>query len=253
MSNPRGVSYKLIEERPHRSLLIQVCPCRGSGQGSGTASGMRPFLFPDEIMKYALFIDGGFAIKKLHGRTGGFPSAEDVVNLAGTIGADQALGGAELLRNYFYHARPLGTQATNPISGDQLDFRASPVYRQHTSLLDQLEVEDNFAVRTGDTVYHGWKLGSRAERSLFQGGRAVEANDLVPNIQQKGVDLKIGLDMARLAFKGVVDTVVVCSGDSDLVPAFKLARTEGVKVFLATMGHGVRRDMKVHVDKMLNV
>lgn len=41
------------------------------------------------------------------------------------------------------------------------------------------------------------------------------------------------------------------TGDSDVVPAFKFARREGVRVFLDHMGHGVRRDLKAHVDLVL--
>jgi uncharacterized LabA/DUF88 family protein len=48
-----------------------------------------------------------------------------------------------------------------------------------------------------------------------------------------------------------VDTVVVVTGDSDLVPAFKFARREGGRVFLDHMGHRVRRDLKAHADLVL--
>lgn len=53
----------------------------------------------------------------------------------------------------------------------------------------------------------------------------VAANDLVPDIKQKEVDLRIGLDIARLAMKNTVDSIVVVAGDSDLVPVFKFAQT----------------------------
>ena len=43
--------------------------------------------------------------------------------------------------------------------------------------------------------------------------------------------------MARLALRDLVRAVVVVTGDSDFVPAFKFVRREGVKVMLCTMGH----------------
>lgn len=46
----------------------------------------------------------------------------------------------------------------------------------------------------------------------------------------------------------MVDIIVVVTGDSDLVPAFRFARREGVRVFLDHMGHGVRRELKAHAD-----
>jgi uncharacterized LabA/DUF88 family protein len=68
---------------------------------------------------------------------------------------------------------------------------------------------------------------------------------------QKGVDLRIGLDIARLALRDMVRIIVVFTGDSDLVPAFKFARREGIKIYLNTLGHGVRRELKAHADILL--
>lgn len=75
--------------------------------------------------------------------------------------------------------------------------------------------------------------------------------DLIPNIKQKGVDLRIGLDIARLSLLHLADIIVIMTGDSDLVPAFKFARREGLRVYLYHMGHGVHRDLKAHVDLVL--
>lgn len=83
------------------------------------------------------------------------------------------------------------------------------------------------------------------------GTRALAANDLVPNIEQKGVDLRIGLDIARLSIRQLAQVIVVVTGDSDMIPAFKFARREGVRVYLDHMGHGVKRDLKAHTDLIL--
>ena len=61
--------------------------------------------------------------------------------------------------------------------------------------------------------------------------------------------MRIGMDMARLALREMVRAVVVVTGDSDFIPAFKFVRREGVKVVLDTLGHrGVRVDLKMHAD-----
>ena len=73
----------------------------------------------------------------------------------------------------------------------------------------------------------------------------------MPNIEQKGVDLRIGLDIARLALREMVGTLVVVTGDSDFIPAFKFARREGVRVYLHHMGHNISRELKVHTDLIL--
>jgi uncharacterized LabA/DUF88 family protein len=69
------------------------------------------------------------------------------------------------------------------------------------------------------------------------------------DISQKGVDMRIGLDMARLALREMVRAIIVVTGDADFIPAFKFVRREGVKVILDTMGHrSIRPDLKAHAD-----
>ena len=103
----------------------------------------------------------------------------------------------------------------------------------------------------------GWKLGKTALRSLGNKGegkvaaREVEARDIVPDISQKGVDMRIGLDIATLAIKRTVDVLVLVTGDSDFVPAMKLARKEGLRVYLECLGHPVLRELKAHSDYVL--
>ena len=83
--------------------------------------------------------------------------------------------------------------------------------------------------------------------------RLIQAEDLVPAIEQKGVDLRIGLDIARLALTQSVQAVVAVTGDSDLVPAFKFARREGSRVFLCHLGHRIRRELMTHADREIRV
>jgi hypothetical protein len=59
-----------------------------------------------------------------------------------------------------------------------------------------------------------------------------------------------GLDRLRVYFS--VQAIVVCTGDSDLIPAFKLARREGLRVFLCHFGHSVKRELNVHADRVIH-
>ena len=63
--------------------------------------------------------------------------------------------------------------------------------------------------------------------------------------------MRIGLDMARLALRETVRAVIVVTGDSDFVPAFKFVRREGVKVILEPMGHNIRTELRAHSDIVL--
>lgn len=205
------------------------------------------------IRRHAILLDGGFVIKKANAEDRVFPTADSVETLAHLIGQKTAAQSSELLRAYFYHARPASADIKNPLSGEVTNLASTEVFRLHESLIDSLELKPSFAVRLGETTVSNWQLGPKAMKSMLASPRAVEARDLIPNISQKGVDLRIGIDLARLSLRSLVDTVVVVTGDSDLIPAFKFVRREGLRVVLATLGHGVRRDLKAHADAVLDL
>lgn len=202
--------------------------------------------------RFALLIDGGFATKVLKRKLCRFPTADDIEDLCARIGAGERLQSAQLFRAYFYDCEPLAGKATNPLDGQQTNLANTQVAREHHTLLDSLRTRPDFAVRTGELVFRDWKLGQNALRSLRNGPRAIEARDLVPNIKQKGVDLRIGIDLASLAYKRIVNTVVLVSGDSDLIPAMKMARIEGLRVYLECLGQPVRPGLKIHCDVQLD-
>ena len=60
--------------------------------------------------------------------------------------------------------------------------------------------------------------------------------------------MKIGIDIATLAYKKLVDQIVLISGDSDFVPAAKLARREGIDFVLDSMGNHIADDLLEHID-----
>lgn len=47
--------------------------------------------------------------------------------------------------------------------------------------------------------------------------------DFVSGIRQKAVDMRLGVDIASIALKKQADILVLVTGDSDFVPAAKLA------------------------------
>lgn len=73
-------------------------------------------------------------------------------------------------------------------------------------------------------------------------------SDFELSIEQKGVDMKIGVDIASLAYKKQVDKIILISGDSDFVPASKLARREGIDFVLDPMWSPIKPDLFEHID-----
>jgi uncharacterized LabA/DUF88 family protein len=197
-------------------------------------------------------MDGGFIKKKLQQRNSHFPTVAEIEAEVQRIKINPHLAASKLLRVYFYDPPPAAGLLKNPLDGSNLDLGSHPKFRANVALQQGLEMQPDFALREGETAVHGWALGTAALRNLTKNGaRPLTAADLVPNIEQKGVDLRIGLDIARLSLGRLVDIIVVVTGDSDMVPAFKFARREGVRVYLDHLGHGVKRALKAHVDIVL--
>ena len=48
--------------------------------------------------------------------------------------------------------------------------------------------------------------------------------------------MRIGVDVATLAFNRCVDRIIVATNDTDLIPALKVARSHGVQVVIAQIG-----------------
>ena len=81
---------------------------------------------------------------------------------------------------------------------------------------------DFVALRRGELKARGWELTERFKQALIKGNATpVAANDIYPAFQQKGVDMRIGIDVASLSLKRLVERIILFSGDTDMVPAIK--------------------------------
>jgi uncharacterized LabA/DUF88 family protein len=201
--------------------------------------------------KVVLLLDGGFVKKKIQAKTKTFPTDTDVIALCNAIMGKPRLQGRELFRVYYYDAPPLDGTAINPLDGTVVNFSTTSQASHNRALIDSLELKPDFAVRRGSLVQSGWKLGRNALRNLKKSGGTISAQDLVPDISQKGVDIRIGLDIASIALKRFAEILVLVTGDSDFVPPMKFARKEGLRVYLECLDHPVKRELKAHADIVL--
>ncbi len=199
--------------------------------------------------RYAILVDGGFFTRKLYNKLGKrTPKVEDVVEEIGRIRSDPLLSEYELLRTYYYDAYPATGKLTHPVTKEEVNLADTPVYSKNKAFFQKLELQPEISLRAGELSPRGYKLASWALNDDSLHERLLNKEDFIFDIEQKGVDLRIGLDIARLSLRQLVRTIVVVTGDSDFIPAFKFARREGVRVLLAHMGHSVKRDLKAHTD-----
>jgi uncharacterized LabA/DUF88 family protein len=125
----------------------------------------------------------------------------------------------ELLRVLYYDCRPYQGEAVLPVSGQPYNFKSGGGW------LDELASRDYFAVRTGILKFRGWK-----PRSMPVSSSGLTDNDFRPDFEQKGLDLRIGLDIAKIIEARAADRLLLISSDTDLIPALDLARNSGLQV-----------------------
>lgn len=201
--------------------------------------------------RFAILLDGGFVWKRLGLRLGRPPALREILDVAERVSAHADFNGYERLRIYYYDAPPATGALKNPLDGSITNLRRTEVHARQAALQDALELSPNVALRKGEVAVRGWRLRPSALDEISRVQRHLRSEDLAPEITQKGVDLRIGLDIARLSLLRMVAAIVVVTGDSDMIPAFKFARREGVRVYLDHLGGPVKRDLKAHVDVVL--
>lgn len=201
-------------------------------------------------LSYAILLDGAFLRYKL-GKLRARVDAAAISSFATRISALPCLGGMRLHRIYFYDSRPLQTAERKPLGGGTIDFRSTVAAARNRTIRSSLMREPFFALRFGELHMEGWRLRPgvlHPSAPVLQ----ISADDLEPNIRQKGVDMRIGLDIASLTLKKHAQMIVLVTADSDFVPAMKFARREGAQLVLITLGHGIRDGLKEHADIVID-
>lgn len=129
-------------------------------------------------------------------------------------------GDEELLRILYYDCAPYVGKAKLPVSGTLKEFQGDPRW------LNDLAARNLFAVRLGVLKFRGF-----TPKSTPISKETLTDDDFKPD-EQKGVDMRIGLDIATYSATGNVDRIILVTGDTDCVPAMKHARIAGVQVVL---------------------
>lgn len=191
--------------------------------------------------KVSIFFDGGFFTKKFEERQKKFPQAADVQQEVDKIMAEMAkkTNGETndiVFRVYYYDCKPFGEKVRDYTGKSEKDFSKSKIYKRMTEYLNGLCKLDKFAVRLGELSFDGWKQDLHNPKKWK------------PDFKQKGVDMKVGLDMALMALKHTSDKIVLVAGDSDFIAPIKFVRKEGLQVYLYSMGHKVKSRLVEHCD-----
>ncbi|MDR1016278.1 MAG: NYN domain-containing protein [Coriobacteriales bacterium] len=159
----------------------------------------------------------------------------------------------KLYRIFYYDCRPSEKKFIHPLTGNPVDLGKSEMHDWMTRFLGELSNKRKVALRLGETLESevGYLLKPTVVKKLCKKKMKfsqVKEGDFYLDIKQKGVDMRIGLDIASLAFKRLVSQVVLIAGDSDFVPAAKHARREGIDFVLDPLHRDIRPSLNEHID-----
>ena len=155
------------------------------------------------MQRVAVFIDGGYLDHTILDEFQG--QRVDYYLLARNI-VSQTGQDKEIVRVYYYHCLPY--QGSPPTPEESQRFgRMQGFFRR-------LQRTSRFEVRQGRLAFRGMDA---QERPIFE---------------QKKIDLLLGIDLTLLASKGLITQAFIITGDSDLIPAISVTKSEGVVVYL---------------------
>lgn len=144
----------------------------------------------------------------------------------------------DLIRILYYDCAPYVGKTKLPVSGKEKEFSGSDAW------LRALAAKDLFAVRRGVLKFRGFK-----PRQTPISPVALTDADFKPDFEQKGVDMRIGLDIASYSDGKLADRIILVTGDTDCIPAMKHGRKAGLQVVLVSLpGRTPAPELLWHAD-----
>lgn len=206
--------------------------------------------------KIAILVDGGFyrkAAKKIFGNIEGKDRAKELIEYCRL----HLNKNDELYRIFYYDCPPISKKMQHPLTKNNVDFSKSPMHRWYDSFIKVMTRQRKVALRLGRLSEEtaAFILPPSTVKKLCDGDTSFDClseEDFFLDVRQKGVDMKIGVDIASLAYKQQVNKIILIAGDSDFVPASKLARREGIDFVVDPMGNHINPDLYEHIDGLVS-
>lgn len=253
------ITRKTEKEMSPPYLLSKATPWQYALLTTGCADPKGNFVFPyDEGMlmsTMAVLVDGGFYLKRARNLKGAKTPRARAKELVDYCRAHVKHEGAELYRIFYYDCDPIAKKVYHPLHNRTFDQSKTDDYAWKMEFFAELANKRKLAIRKGQPLEGSgaFVLKSDVSKCIVRGERDVESltdDDFVLDVQQKGVDVRIGLDVALISLNRYADQIVLITGDSDFVPAAKFARRNGVDFILDPMWHPFRPELGEHVDGM---
>ena len=210
------------------------------------------------MRKIAILVDGGFYKKRakhLFGDKTPIERADELIQYCHRhiVDSRSTEKDNELYRIFYYDCPPSEKVINHPLTQRVFSLKEDPTYSWNNAFFKALMSKRKVALRMGELLESevGYVIRPEVMKKLCNKKKAIDdltESDFILDIKQKGVDMRIGIDIACLAFKKQVDRIVLISGDSDFVPAAKHARREGIDFILDPMWQPIKDSLNEHID-----
>jgi uncharacterized LabA/DUF88 family protein len=209
----------------------------------------------------AILVDGGFFMKRYRSinkirKPDPEKTAKDLYEICLKHLSQANKEKYSLYRIFYYDCLPYGKKQHHPITGKSVDFSKTDQYEFQYCFFEELKKKRKVALRLG-VLEEGnkWIIKPDITKDLLGGKLEVKnlnEKDILFDFKQKMVDIKIGLDIASITLKRQVEQIILISGDSDFVPAAKLARREGIDFLLDPMWNPIKPHLFEHIDGLVS-
>lgn len=207
------------------------------------------------MIRVAILVDGGFYRKRANYLFGQKSPEERAVELEKYCRKHlyQRKSETYLYRVFYYDCPPCDKNIYHPFLKRNINLKKSDMYTWMTTFLNELKSKRKFALRMGRLSSNdlGYSLKPEITKALFSDKLQIsniKETDFRLDIKQKTMDMKLGTDIASMTLKKQVEQIILIAGDSDFVPAAKLARREGIDFILDPMGQKINEDLNEHID-----
>lgn len=201
----------------------------------------------------AILVDGGFYRKRASSLFGRKTPNQRADELLAYCRRHIRQSKSRLYRIFYYDCPPSEKVVYHPLTRKSINLAKSDDYAWMTQFHKELVKRRKVALRRGEILesQSGFHLRQERLKKLLSGTINLEdlqESDFTLDITQKGVDMRIGLDIANLAANGHVNQIIMISGDSDFVPAAKHARRAGIDFVLDPMWASISDALHEHID-----
>ena len=152
----------------------------------------------------------------------------------------------EIYRIFFYTAN---SKSTSDVLAELKNHRDKTQYNIYIAQVDSRgrtveskvnnlhTIVKNFTEKIVEEPYFALRLGELKVRGLNSDGS--------PRLAQKQVDMLFGLDISHVAYMKLADKILIFCKDSDMTPALKVTRINGLTTIVANFENSFRITKKL--------